>query len=153
MSFRFYALSLVGVLTFSALAPALADSAPAPVLAVADVMGQTQLRHFKLWFAGALGNWPLARYELEQIKRNFEEMRGVGSVVAGKGFAQLLDKDSVPPLGDIEKAITDKNRTRFIAGFEKLTAACNACHVEAKVGFIKMQTPTASPFSNQSFPP
>ena len=33
-----------------------------------DIMGATQLRHFKLWYAGELRNWELASYELGQIE-------------------------------------------------------------------------------------
>jgi hypothetical protein len=33
-----------------------------------DIMGATQLRHFKLWYAGKLRNWELASYELGQIE-------------------------------------------------------------------------------------
>ena len=36
-----------------------------------DLMGGTQLRHFKLSYAGQVGNWQLARYELGQIRENF----------------------------------------------------------------------------------
>jgi hypothetical protein len=32
-----------------------------------DMMVATQLRHFKLWYAGVVQNWPLANYELAQI--------------------------------------------------------------------------------------
>lgn len=31
-----------------------------------DIMGMTQLRHFKLWYAGREKNWNLAKYELGQ---------------------------------------------------------------------------------------
>ena len=33
-----------------------------------NIMILTQLGHFKLWYAGAVQNWPLANYELEQIR-------------------------------------------------------------------------------------
>ncbi len=36
---------------------------------------------------------------------------------------------------------------------ERLTTACNSCHAAAHVSFIKVRGPTASPFSNQFFPP
>lgn len=36
-------------------------------------MGTTQLRHFKLSFAGKLRNWELAAYELDQIKESFQD--------------------------------------------------------------------------------
>lgn len=36
-------------------------------------MGTMQLRHFKLSFAGKLRNWELAAYELDQIKKSFQD--------------------------------------------------------------------------------
>ena len=38
-----------------------------------DMMVATQLRHFKLWYAGAVKNWPLANYELAQIRASIEQ--------------------------------------------------------------------------------
>ena len=38
-----------------------------------DIMGATQLRHFKLWYAGKEKNWALAGYELGQIKESFQD--------------------------------------------------------------------------------
>ena len=32
------------------------------------LMMVTQLGHFKLWYAGAVQNWPLANYELGQMR-------------------------------------------------------------------------------------
>jgi hypothetical protein len=32
-----------------------------------DFMGLTQLRHFKLWYAGRSKNWELADYEVENV--------------------------------------------------------------------------------------
>jgi hypothetical protein len=37
------------------------ETGPASYIpAVGDIMGQTQLRHFKLGFAGSAGNWEIA---------------------------------------------------------------------------------------------
>jgi hypothetical protein len=38
-----------------------------------DIMSATQQRHIKLWFAGRSGNWPLAAYEIQQIKDSFDK--------------------------------------------------------------------------------
>ena len=39
------------------------------------VMGLIQLSHFKLWLAGNLRNWPLAEYELSQMKGTLQDAR------------------------------------------------------------------------------
>ena len=37
-------------------------------------MAQQQIRHIKLWFAGRAGNWPLADYEIDQLKEGFDHV-------------------------------------------------------------------------------
>jgi hypothetical protein len=37
---------------------------------LADIMGVTQLRHIKLWYAGRAGNWQLTKYELARISES-----------------------------------------------------------------------------------
>jgi hypothetical protein len=57
------------------------------------------------------------------------------------------------PILVITAAIEAKDSVRFIKGYNELTAACNACHEGVGRGFIVIQVPTASPFSDQSFAP
>ena len=57
------------------------------------------------------------------------------------------------PIEDVEKAIKAKDRTRFAAAYDKLTAACNTCHQSANRAFIVIQRPSSSAFPNQSFAP
>ena len=45
----------------------------APSLAV--VMGLIQTSHFKLWLAGNLRNWPLAEYQLSQMRATLHDCR------------------------------------------------------------------------------
>src|ERR1700751_829759 len=40
---------------------------------LAALMGVTQLRHFKLWYAGEVQNWDLAKYELDQIQASIQD--------------------------------------------------------------------------------
>ena len=51
------------------------------------------------------------------------------------------------------KAIKAKDRTRFAAAYDRLTAACNTCHQSANRPFIVIQRPSSSAFPNQSFAP
>jgi hypothetical protein len=120
---------------------------------VADIMGQTQLRHIKLGYAGRAGNWPLAAYETGQIRRSFDDAAKTGGKIDDRSLSQWFDEQTLPALNELEQAIAAKNLKSFNAAFSNLTAACNRCHQAANMGFVKMQTPTASPFSNQSFPP
>ncbi|WP_283744478.1 hypothetical protein [Sideroxydans sp. CL21] len=38
-----------------------------------EIMGSTQMRHAKLWFAGKSGNWDLASYELDEIREGMDD--------------------------------------------------------------------------------
>jgi cytochrome c553 len=117
-----------------------------------DVMILTQLGHFKLWYAGAVQNWALTNYELEQIR---------ASVRLAKTLFPDSDKtnmDKMKPAGeDLDKAIKAKDAAGFTRAYSKLTAACNACHEATGFEFIKIRVPRlspieTSPFSDESFP-
>lgn len=156
---KFLSVSLAFLVGVNAPIVARSQSNPAPaartipVPAVADIMAQTQFRHMKLGYAGEVGNWPLAGYEAEQMKGSFNDAAGLGTSVGSVPLSQLIQEKSLPPLQDLEKAIAAKSEKEFLKAYKELTEACNACHVAANVGFIKIRAPTASPFSNQAFPP
>jgi hypothetical protein len=118
-----------------------------------DIMGATQLRHFKLWYAGNLRNWRLANYELEQIKATFQD---VMRLYPNSPVANMTTMTQ--PAEEIRNAIEAKDLAKFANAFEKLTSACNSCHKAAGLDFIEIRVPLTSPimtspFSNQSFPP
>ncbi len=119
---------------------------------VSDFMSETQLRHFKLWFSGSLSNWPLAAFELAKMKTSFD-LAAEFDAKTDPNFADLMKASADPAFKDLEAAIAANNEAAFIQGFERLTKSCNACHAASGLSFIKIQTPTASPFSDQSFAP
>jgi cytochrome c553 len=141
------------VASLSALAD---DQKPAPGQQVYtprlnDIMVITQLGHFKLWYAGAVQNWPLANYELEQIR---------ASIRLAKTLFPDSDKSNMdtmrPAAEDLDKAIKASDAAGFTRAYSKLTAACNACHEATGFGFIKIRVPRlspieTSPFSDESF--
>jgi cytochrome c553 len=117
-----------------------------------NIMILTQLGHFKLWYAGAVQNWPLANYELEQIR---------ASISLSKTLYPDSDKSNMdtmkPVADDLDKAIKAKDSASFTSAYGKLTAACNTCHEATGFGFIKIRVPRlspieTSPFSDESFP-
>jgi hypothetical protein len=120
------------------------DEPPAPRIGV--IMQQQQMRHIKLWFAGRAGNWPLADYEVDQLKDGFDDLH---QQIGG----DTVEKAVGPPIAAIEKAIDAKDRSAFINAFDKLTAGCNSCHRTLDHGFIVIQRPTSPPYSNQVFAP
>lgn len=130
------------------------ERAPVPyALELGDIMTSTQLRHLKLGFAGKVENWDLASYEVDKLRKTFDAAAQSFSPYRGLPLADMIDRTSRPALADIEKAIDAKNLAAFSKSYERLTDECNSCHRVAKVGFIVIRVPTASPFSNQVFTP
>jgi len=124
--------------------PVPADASPR----LADIMEAIQARHIKLWFAGKNRNWDLAAYEATQIRARLED--------AARFYQDLPVTDVTTmgvPLDALSGAIRARDATKFAGAFDQLTAGCNSCHRSIDRSFIAIQTPTAQPFSNQSFVP
>jgi len=153
---------LVGLLALAAAAGAMAiwgakaedrsgDTAPEAATTQApaglgEIMTVQQLRHIKLWFAGNADNWPLADYEIDELKEGFsdvDQLLGGGTVNKAVG-AQL---------SALEKAVAGKNHGAFVTAFDNLSAGCNSCHRQLDHGFIVIGRPTSLPYSDQTFAP
>jgi hypothetical protein len=114
-----------------------------------DMMVATQLRHFKLWYAGVAQNWPLANYELAQIRDTIVEVKRIDGHESNMSMM-------TPAADDLDQAIKARDSVKFAKAFSRLTASCNACHEQTGFGFIKIQDPRlspieTSPFSDESF--
>ena len=118
-----------------------------------EIMSLQQMRHLKLWFAGRSANWDLADYELDELKEGYEDITKYyptkDDVPTGPMAAAIVEKE----VAELDKAIKAKNAKGFVAGFDRLTASCNACHQASKKEFIVVQRPPANPYANQSFAP
>ena len=124
------------------------DEQPASVGALSDMMISILHRHAILWMAGASGNWPLADYEARQLRTRFMEAAQVYRNIPVETVAA-----ATKALDELAQAIATTNKAQFAPRFLELTRACNACHVSAGVGFVVIETPRTSPFTNQSFAP
>ena len=116
-----------------------------------NIMILTQLGHFKLWYAGAVQNWPLANYELAQIRANIVDAK---RLYPNKSESNMSGMTA--PTDDLDDAIKAKDSAKFVKAFSKLTTACNSCHEATGFGFIKIREPRlspieTSPFSDESF--
>lgn len=129
------------------------NAAPRYVPGLGELMGANQMRHAKLWFAGQAGNWPLAAYELDELKEGFDDVLTYQPHFKGKPIDKLLRPTTEPALAALDAAIAAKDRAQFEAAFDDLSHACSSCHQELGYGFIAIQRPTAPPFSNQRFEP
>jgi hypothetical protein len=120
-----------------------------------EIMLFTQLRHLKLWFAGEAGNWPLASYEVEELKEGFDDVVRLHLEHEGatRSLTELVPEFTTVPLAALQRAIKAGSESEFVAAFDGLTAACNRCHAAAAAPFNVIQRPATNPFSNQRFDP
>ena len=109
------------------------------------IMVATQLSHFKLWYAGAVQNWPLANYELAQIRTSIENAKRLYP------NNNLNMTPMTPAADEVDNAIKEKDGVMFSNAFSKLTAECNNCHEATGFGFIKMRDPILSPIETSPF--
>lgn len=120
-----------------------------------EFMTATQMRHSKLWFAGQSGNWPLAAYELDEIKEGFEAITKFHPTHPGSPvpIREILPRLMAAPLARLQVAISAQNLEKFNEAFDSLTASCNACHQAENFGFNVITRPTSNPYTNQDFSP
>jgi cytochrome c553 len=142
----------VATLSLSAASVAQDKSPPGAVdytPSLGDLMAAVQLRHAKLWYAGSFRNWPLAEYELGQLRSNLRE---AARLHAKMPATDLAGADKSAAL--VDEAIKSQSSAKFDTAFGQMTAACNNCHQAADRRFILVRVPTrSSPFSNQAFAP
>jgi hypothetical protein len=110
------------------------------------IMVATQLRHFKLWYAGIVNNWPLANYELAQIRESIDDAINLYPNSAGANMRMMA-----PPMNELEDAIKAKDSGKFAEAYTKLTAVCNSCHESTGFGFVKIREPRLSPLETSPF--
>ena len=111
------------------------------------------MEHNKLWFAGEARNWPLAEYELGEMKEVMGDVQDFVPVFKNLPLADMLDAVIVKEIVDLEKAIAAKDSNKFAASYDNLNAACNACHQATENGFVVIKRPTTPAFTNQDYRP
>ena len=120
---------------------------------IGEIMIFQQLRHAKLWFAGKAGNWPLADYQVKELREGFETVSKYYPTFNDIPVATMIDAIRDTNFPELDKAVAAHDRAKFARAFDRLTQACNACHQSSELGFIVIRRPTTPPFSNQSFEP
>jgi hypothetical protein len=143
-------LLLIVLPSFVSLAQDKTDSTR-PYVPARGFMGLTQSRHFKLWFAGRTENWVLDAYEIEQIRKSFDSAKLYYLKIGDVDAAAMITADSFAPLHALKAAAEAHDRAKFSVEFDKLTAACNACHQATHFGFINIEVPTARSATRSSF--
>lgn len=120
-----------------------------------EIMSLQQMRHQKLWSAGAAGNWQLAAYETDELEEGFADAirfhptHKSSPVPLTNAIPTYVDV----PLQQLRASIAAADGPRFERAFDALTAGCNGCHQATGFGFNVVVRPTASSFPNQDFAP
>jgi hypothetical protein len=141
------------ILAATAIAPHAVAQQAAYKPDLAELMAVTQFRHYKVGYSAEVENWDLTKYELGKIRNSLETASSLYPTFQNVDMAQLIQQISNPALDAMDKAVAAKDRRKFKAEFAKLTDACNSCHQQTGVGFIKIRVPTKSPHSNQVLEP
>jgi hypothetical protein len=109
---------------------------------LADLMFLTQLRFVKLWYAGRVGHWEVADYELSKMKHSLEVAAKFYPTFDNVPLADLVGDESNKAMAELENAVRTKNSKEFAGSFYKVIAACNECHRKTNRDFIIVVTPT-----------
>jgi hypothetical protein len=129
------------------------DVSKAYVPGLEQFMNVILIEHNKLWFAGEARNWPLAEYELGEIKEIMGDVQDLVPTFKNLPLADMLDAVITKEIAALEKSIEAKDYKGFAAGYDKLTQACNACHQGTENGFVVIKRPTQPVFTNQDYRP
>jgi hypothetical protein len=118
-----------------------------------EIMTLTQMRHIKLWFAGAAENWPLADYELDELEEGFADAARFHPTHKGaaRPLTELIPEFTALPLHTLRAAAADRDAASFVNAYDSLTAGCNGCHRVTGFSFNVVSRPSSNPYSNQEF--
>jgi len=112
-----------------------------------EFMGNIQVHHSKLWFAGKAKNWKLAAFEINELKENFKNLQKQETNRQESNMIPMI----IPALNSMSNAIQNKDTFDFKNKFQELTATCVSCHQATGFEFIQIQIPNFKNFSNQKF--
>lgn len=129
------------------------DADPVPELAT--YMGELSRLTHKLALSADAGNFALVEMytheSLLQVKKIQEEV----PVYEGQPVALLIDRMGLAGYEAIQKAVADRSDDPkvLIPAVENVVQSCNACHVAAQRGAIRITLGTDKNPFNQSFEP
>ena len=130
-------------------------TAPTPKVYVPGLeqfMNAILMEHNKLWFAAKARNWPLAGYELGEMKEVMGDIQDFVPVFKNLPLADMLDASSSRK-SPIWKRRSRPKISKIRGGYDKLNAACNACHQGTENAFVVIKRPTRPAFTNQDYRP
>jgi len=134
---------------------ALKAAPKAPAAAATPELGaqmlELQIRHARLWQAGQGRNWMLGQFQLAELREAFAgvvETNGDHAALQPQRLAEVLPAMVDPALNQLQSAIDAQDGAGFDAGYDALSASCNACHTAAGHGFLVIQRPRTPVLDN-----
>jgi len=112
-----------------------------------------QPRHLKLGLAAQAANWPLADYELKQLRQAFGNVARTYPMFRGQPIGVTVEAVLDEPFKAATAAIEARDAGKFADAYASITAGCNACHSALDHPFVVIKTPDASAFPDQEFKP
>lgn len=112
-----------------------------------EFMGNIQIHHAKLWFAGQNKNWQLADFEIHEIMESVDAIQRYETDRPESKQIGMIR----PALDSVNAAIQQANLIQFDNSFVLLTNTCNNCHHAVQYDFNEVKIPDSPPFSNQNF--
>jgi hypothetical protein len=119
-------------------------------------MLELQIRHDRLWWAGQSGNWTLAYFmvsELGEALRGIERTNGDAAELQPEKLSEVMPSIMNPTIKGVQDALAKPDQAAFAPAYDKLSAACTACHQVAGNTFLIMQRPTTPLLENLRYAP
>ncbi|MGH8040901.1 MAG: hypothetical protein ACREPN_02530 [Rudaea sp.] len=114
-------------------------------------MLELQIRHARLWFAGAAQNWNLAAFEVNELREAFEavvEQNPDNANFQPQRLADILPAMTNGPVKALRDAIDHHSKAQFEKAYDGLSAVCTGCHRAAGIDFLVIQRPTTPILDN-----
>ena len=103
--------------------------------------------HFtNLWFAAQQSNWPLAQFYFNETRSHLRwavriipvRKDNSGKEIKLEDILQSLENS---PLKQLEEAVTEKSRDKFVAAYEFTLTTCYSCHKAADKPYLRPRIP------------
>lgn len=124
----------------------------------AHVMVSVSYHFNNLWFAGQHGNWPLAQFYLNETRSHLRwavRVIPVRKDNAGREvrLQAILEAVENSPLKQLEGAIHDEDREKFVGTYKFMLESCYACHKASDKPYIRPRIPTQPADATIDFEP
>ena len=127
-----------------------------PTPELGQQMLELQIRHDRLWWAGQAGNWTLAYFmvgELGEAMRGIVRTNGDAAELQPEKLSEVMPSIMNPAIKGVQEALAKQDKAAFAKAYDKLSAACTACHQVAGNTFLIMQRPKTPLLDNLRYAP